>query len=164
MNATTMNSTCMTSLQTLPQLEALPLPPLNGHFEARHDLLDWRSGDSTFRDPNYFTRWKLAEEELTKSRAEIERLQARLEASFDYPKSELAPSQEHPEIIGVTAGIKQVLRKIEQVAVAECAVLITGETGTGKELIARDIHRLSARSDRKMAIVNCAALPSALVE
>ena len=107
---------------------------------------------------------KRAEEALSKSYAEIKQLKERLEAESAYLKAEIKVSHAHGQVIGRSQGIKQVLHQVEQVATAECAVLLTGETGTGKELIAQEIHRLSGRRDRFMVLVNCAALPSALVE
>src|SRR6516162_6807881 len=109
------------------------------------------------------TERKRAEEALTNSCAEIKQLKDRLQAESDYLKSEFKVSQGHGEIIGRSKGIKQVLHLVEQVAPADCAVLVSGETGTGKELIAQEIHRLSRRHERLMVLVNCAALPSALV-
>jgi transcriptional regulator with GAF, ATPase, and Fis domain len=87
-----------------------------------------------------------------------------LQAESDFVRAEIKVSQAHGQIIGQSKGIKRVLHQVEQVAPADCAVLITGETGTGKELVAQAIHRLSRRKDRPMVLVNCAALPSALVE
>jgi PAS domain S-box-containing protein len=110
------------------------------------------------------TERKLAENALTCSYAEIEQLKDRLQAESDYLKSEFKLSQGHGPIIGRSKGIKQVLHLVEQVAPADCSVLITGETGTGKELIAQEIHRMSVRKEHVMVLVNCAALPSALVE
>jgi formate hydrogenlyase transcriptional activator len=110
------------------------------------------------------TERKLTEEALAKSYAEIKQLKDRLQAESDYLKAEIKVTQAHSEIIGRGQGIKRVLHQVEQVAAANCAVLVSGETGTGKELIAQEIHRLSARKDRVMVLVNCAALPSALVE
>jgi transcriptional regulator with GAF, ATPase, and Fis domain len=101
---------------------------------------------------------------LTESYAENKRLKERLVAESDYLRSEIKLSHAHGEIIGRSPGIKRVLHQVEQVAAADCSVLITGETGTGKELVAREIHKSSARKDRMMVLVNCAALPSALVE
>jgi formate hydrogenlyase transcriptional activator len=72
--------------------------------------------------------------------------------------------QAQGEITGQSVGIRQVLRKVEQVAPGDTSVLISGETGTGKELIAQAIHRLSPRRNNLMVRVNCAALPSGLVE
>jgi formate hydrogenlyase transcriptional activator len=110
------------------------------------------------------TQRKLAEEALTQSQSEIKDLKERLLAESQYLKSEIKTIHRHGEIIGATPGIKRVLHQVEQVAPADCTVLITGETGTGKELIAQEIHRLSPRKDKMMLMVNCAALPSALVE
>jgi PAS domain S-box-containing protein len=110
------------------------------------------------------TERKRAEEALTNSYAEIKQLRDKLQAESDYLKSEFKVSQGHAQIIGRSKGIKQVLHLVEQVAPADCAVLVSGETGTGKELVAQEIHRLSARKDNVMVLVNCAALPSALVE
>jgi len=110
------------------------------------------------------TERKLAHEALTRSYAEIEELKDRLQAERDYLKSEFKVSQGHGQIIGRSKGIRQVLHLVEQVAPADCAVLVSGETGTGKELIAQEIHRLSPRNEQVMVLVNCAALPSALVE
>jgi formate hydrogenlyase transcriptional activator len=110
------------------------------------------------------TERRHAQEALTSSYAEIKQLKDRLQAERDYLKSEFKVSQGHGHIIGRSKGIKQVLHLVEQVAPADCAVLVSGETGTGKELIAQEIHRLSARKEHVMVLVNCAALPSALVE
>ncbi|MFC3396132.1 formate hydrogenlyase transcriptional activator FlhA [Brenneria rubrifaciens] len=68
------------------------------------------------------------------------------------------------EIIGRSAAIRQVLEQVEMVAASDSTVLILGETGTGKELIARAIHRLSPRNAHRMVKMNCAAIPSGLLE
>ncbi|HUP52419.1 MAG TPA: sigma-54 dependent transcriptional regulator [Longimicrobiales bacterium] len=68
------------------------------------------------------------------------------------------------EIVGNSFAIRQVLERVEKVSPTEARVLITGENGTGKELVARAIHRLSARADRQFVEVNCAAIPSELIE
>lgn len=68
------------------------------------------------------------------------------------------------EMIGRSRALQQVLHLVEAVAPTPAVVLLTGETGTGKELLARAIHRLSPRAERLMVEVNCAALPEALVE
>ncbi|MCL2894460.1 formate hydrogenlyase transcriptional activator FlhA [Brenneria tiliae] len=68
------------------------------------------------------------------------------------------------EIIGRSAAIRQVLEQVEMVAGSDSTVLILGETGTGKELIARAIHRLSRRQGKRMVKMNCAAIPASLLE
>ncbi len=67
------------------------------------------------------------------------------------------------EIVGSSDALRTVLRQIAQVAPTDSTVLITGETGTGKELIARAIHKRSARSARAFVTVNCAAVPASLI-
>ena len=67
-------------------------------------------------------------------------------------------------IVGTSYPIRQVLERVEKVSPTEARVLITGENGTGKELVARAIHRLSPRADRPFIEVNCAAIPSELIE
>jgi formate hydrogenlyase transcriptional activator len=114
-----------------------------------------------FRD---ITVRKQAEEGLRQSLAEIERLRDRLQAESDYLKAEIQVVLAQNEINGKSAAIRKVLRQVEQVAPTDASVLISGETGTGKELIAQAIHRLSPRRQRVMVKVNCAALPSGLVE
>jgi formate hydrogenlyase transcriptional activator len=75
------------------------------------------------------------------------------------------PSELHfDEIVGRSAALQHVLRDVEVVAPTDSGVLILGETGTGKELIARAIHNLSARRDRPFVKLNCAAIPSGLLE
>lgn len=68
------------------------------------------------------------------------------------------------EIVGESDSLKYVMARAEQVADTDATVLLAGETGTGKELLARAIHRRSRRSDRPFVVVNCAALPGALIE
>jgi two-component system nitrogen regulation response regulator NtrX len=68
------------------------------------------------------------------------------------------------EIVGSSYQVRQVLDRVEKVAPTDARVLVTGENGTGKELVARAIHRLSSRADRSFVEVNCAAIPSELIE
>jgi two-component system nitrogen regulation response regulator NtrX len=68
------------------------------------------------------------------------------------------------EIVGTSYQIQKVLERVEKVSPTEARVLITGENGTGKELVARAIHRLSSRADERFVDVNCAAIPSELIE
>jgi PAS domain S-box-containing protein len=110
------------------------------------------------------TERKRAEEELERSYAEVQALQRKLEAENIYLRKEHRLRHGQGLIVGESAAIMEVLELVEQVAGATTTVLIEGETGTGKELVAQRIHELSPRKDRPMVRVNCAALPSTLVE
>jgi formate hydrogenlyase transcriptional activator len=81
-----------------------------------------------------------------------------------YLQDEIRTEYNFEEIIGESPALKRVLQQIETVAPTDSTVLIQGETGTGKELIARAIHSLSARRDRTLVKVNCAAIPTGLLE
>ena len=74
------------------------------------------------------------------------------------------PGAEFPDIVGTSAALARVLQQVEQVAAVDSPVLILGETGTGKDLLARAIHERSRRKGRPMVAVNCAALPDGLIE
>ena len=80
------------------------------------------------------------------------------------PEKERNPGFNHENIIGQSNGLKYVLYKVEQIANSNTVVLVQGETGTGKELVARAIHGLSPRKHRALVKVNCAALPANLIE
>ncbi len=107
---------------------------------------------------------KKTEEELRNSLEEIKRLKDLLYAEADFLKAELVHFHSHAEIVGKSKAIGNVLRQVRQVAGTNSTVLITGETGTGKGLVARAIHALSARKDKVMVKVDCASLPSGLIE
>jgi formate hydrogenlyase transcriptional activator len=95
---------------------------------------------------------------------ETEALKARFEAEAIYLQEEIKTEHNFEEIIGQSAPLREVLRKIEQVAPTGATVLIRGETGTGKELIARAIHDRSRRKDHPLVKVNCGSIPAGLVE
>jgi formate hydrogenlyase transcriptional activator len=107
---------------------------------------------------------KRSEVELHAALAEIKELKGQLELENDHLRREIAGQQWHDEIVGESEPIRDVLSQVQQVAETRAAVLLLGETGVGKELIARSIHRLSPRRNRPIVKVNCAALPSTLVE
>ncbi|MFQ5652664.1 MAG: sigma-54 interaction domain-containing protein, partial [bacterium] len=87
-----------------------------------------------------------------------------LQAENVYLQEEIKLEHNFDEIMSKSESFKKVLRKVEQVAATDATVLILGETGTGKELIARALHTLSARNARPLVKVNCAALPANLIE
>ena len=95
---------------------------------------------------------------------QIEKLKDQLEAERAYLQEEIKLEYNHENIIGQSDGLKYVLYKVEQIADSDTTVLVLGETGTGKELVARAIHGLSPRKNRALVKVNCAALPSNLIE
>ena len=81
-----------------------------------------------------------------------------------YLEEEIQTEYNFKEIIGDSVALKRVLREVETVAATDATVLICGETGTGKELIARALHNLSARRERTLVRVNCGAIPTGLLE
>jgi chemotaxis protein methyltransferase CheR len=104
------------------------------------------------------------EEELRNALKEIEALQEQLQADYTYLREEIKLEHNFNEIIGVSNALKYVLFKIEQIASIDTTVLVLGETGTGKELVARAIHNMSPRKNRPLVKVDCATLPSNLIE
>ncbi|MDH3379465.1 MAG: sigma 54-interacting transcriptional regulator [Gammaproteobacteria bacterium] len=107
---------------------------------------------------------KEADQNLHAAYAEISQLQERLAAENVVLREKIALHGPYSQIIGVSDPIKQVLAQTKRVAPTNATVLLLGETGTGKELLAHEIHELSLRKDRPMITVNCAALPASLVE
>ena len=107
---------------------------------------------------------KTAETELRNALEEVERLTDRLRAENIYLQEEITDSQGFDEIVGQSELLRSTLSKIEHVANTDASVLLLGETGTGKELLARAIHTRSPRKDRPLVKVNLAALPSSLIE
>jgi len=95
---------------------------------------------------------------------QIEGLKNKLAEEKLYLEDEIRTEFNFEEIIGESAALKAILKQVETVAPTDSTVLIQGETGTGKELVARAIHNLSARRERTFVKVNCAAIPTGLLE
>jgi len=102
--------------------------------------------------------------ELRTALSEIKTLKDQLEAENIYFRREIKMKHQFDHILGHSDGLKYVLYRAEQVAPTNTTVLILGETGTGKELVAAAIHNMSPRKDRPLITVNCAALPANLME
>jgi PAS domain S-box-containing protein len=102
--------------------------------------------------------------ELRTALSEIKTLKDQLEAENIYFRQEIKMRHKFAQILGQSDGLKYVLYRAEQVAPMNTTVLILGETGTGKDLIAAAIHDMSPRKDRPLITVNCAALPGNLIE
>jgi formate hydrogenlyase transcriptional activator len=94
----------------------------------------------------------------------IEKLKEKLTQEKVYLEEEIRTEHNFDEIVGESAALRRVLKEVETVAPTDSTVLIRGETGTGKELIARALHQLSPRRDRTFVKINCAAIPTGLLE
>ncbi len=128
-------------------------------------VIDLQGSLQGFRAGNRdITIRKHAEIQLRSAYAEITQLKNQLEAETAYLQSEIKREHNFDNIIGNSAALKYVLYKVEQIASTESNVLVLGESGTGKELIARAIHDKSPRRNRALVKVNCASLPSDLIE
>jgi formate hydrogenlyase transcriptional activator len=95
---------------------------------------------------------------------EIDALKEKLSEEKLYLEEEIRNAFNFEEIVGESAAIRRVLAQVELVAPAGTTVLLQGETGTGKEVIARAVHNLSPRRERTFVKINCAAIPSGLLE
>ena len=109
------------------------------------------------------TEQQLARMSLESALAEVQRLKNRLEDENLALREEVDHASMFEEIVGASAPLQAVLSHVSKVAPTDSTVLICGETGTGKELVARAIHKRSRRSDRAFLAVNCAAIPPSLI-
>lgn len=107
---------------------------------------------------------KRIDQKMQQAFAEIEQLRDRLQVENLFLRDQIDIEPKHEEIVGESEAIRKVLLQARQVAGTGSTVLILGETGTGKELLARAIHTQSARRERAMIKLNCAALPATLIE
>ena len=146
-------------------LAILHTEPYN-NFSQHYSLLRMfamRAGTELER-MEYEEKLKQNSIELQQAFTEIQKLQKTLEKENLYLKEEIKYVHNFEEIIGQSDALKEVLKQADMVATTNSTVLIRGETGTGKELVARAIHNHSQRSERALVKVNCAAIPSGLIE
>lgn len=108
--------------------------------------------------------YSFANKRLSNQLTEINQLTSQLKVQNSYLQEEIRSTYNYSEMVGVSTVMRDVFHTIGQVASTDSTVLILGETGTGKELIARAIHNASPKSDKIMIKVNCAALPPNLIE
>ncbi|MEI7817070.1 MAG: sigma 54-interacting transcriptional regulator [Desulfuromonadales bacterium] len=147
-----------------PNIMDVRLVKSNGsHFWAHMQLTTEQSVENwiTFTD---ITERKMADESLRVAMAEIHQLKNRLQAENLHLQKEIAQQFNFGEIIGESDAIKRVFNLAQQVAPMNATVLLLGETGTGKGVLAQAIHDRSVRKGRPMITVNCTVLPESLIE
>jgi PAS domain S-box-containing protein len=137
---------------------------LEEDLKRAHDELELIVAERTGELVREIEERKKSEASLQDAYAEIKLLQDRLQAENIYLQQEAARVYNFGEIIGQSSAISYVFFRVEQVAPMDATVLLLGETGTGKGVIARTIHSHSARKDRPMITVNCTSLPANLIE
>jgi PAS domain S-box-containing protein len=131
--------------------------------EFHLDFLDIKGTKLISLSAHDITERRQQEAELRKALLEVQTLSEQLEEENIYLKEEISEGNKFENILTQSDNYQKVLQQVEQVAPTEATVLIEGETGTGKELLARAIHSLSKRSERSLVRVNCAALPEDLI-
>jgi PAS domain S-box-containing protein len=141
--------------------------------DGKELLVEWH-GMPIFKENDEFdffigvgidrTERRKTEMALQKAFSEIKQLEEQLQAENVYLREEIRVEHNYGEIVGDSNAIKKVLSSVEQVANTGSVVLIMGETGTGKELVARALHNLSPHKMQAMVKVNCAALTPTLIE
>jgi PAS domain S-box-containing protein len=122
------------------------------------------NGDKILVMVRDITERKEAEESLKKALTELQQLKDRLHEENIYLQEEIRVASNFGEIIGRSQALRRVLRQAEQVAPTNTTILLLGETGTGKELLAHAIHNLSPRHKHPLVKVNCTTLPAPLIE
>ncbi len=136
----------------------------NAELEGLKAKLEERVKERTAELTREILKHEQTEKKLRKALKDIERLKEQIESDYTYLREELKSEHKFEDIIGQSDPLKYVLFKIEQVATTDSSVLLLGETGTGKELIARAIHSMSQRKERPLVKVDCATLPPNLIE
>jgi len=134
------------------------------YIEIRGTEFDYNERKHVLAIVRDVTERKQMEASLREALSAIEQLKERLESENVYLREEIELRYQHKEIIGQSEAIRRTLSQVERVAETAATVLLIGETGTGKELLARAIHRLSPRRGNSMVKVNCAAIPASLME
>jgi len=140
-------------------------------IEFKGDVLGAMVGFARTHIPDSFTPWGHVFADnvgaaIAHARAfeEIQRLKAQLELQNSYLQEEVVEAKAFGDLVGQSTPLKHIVGQIDVVAPTEASVLVLGETGTGKELVAHEIHRRSARKDSPLVRVNCASIPRELFE
>jgi DNA-binding NtrC family response regulator len=152
--------------QELAKLDVqIPIIFITGHGDIPMTVRAMKAGaieflTKPFRDDDLLN----AVDQAIKRSRQMEQLRNKPAEEKKYPENELRSEISFSEIVGQSAALRRVLKEVETVAPTDSTVLIYGETGTGKELIARAIHNLSLRRSNPFVKLNCAAIPTGLLE
>ena len=158
------NQLAIRDLQRQLQQEVAERRAAETEVRALNTELEQRVNQRTQELEREIAERKAAQDALQRAMAELEQNKNRLQVESDYLQEEILEDHNFGEIIGHDAGLHQAMKKVEQIAPLDVTVLVLGETGTGKELIARAIHNSSARKERALIKVNCAVLQPNLIE
>ena len=138
--------------------------PYMGAMRAYEASMVRCDGDKILAIVREITERRAADQSLRNALAEVQRLKDQLHHENVYLQEEIRVASNFGEIIGRSEPLRRVLQQAEQVAPLDTIVTVLGETGTGKELLAHAIHKLSRRHNHTLVKVNCAALPGPLIE
>jgi len=158
--------------QKVTGFEAGGLDYITKPFEAEEVLarvkthLRLRKAEEALRNAHDTLELRVQERtaDLRRALEEIEALKSQLELRNDYLQEAVVEAKAFGDLVGQSSGLRQIVSQVDMVAPTEASVLILGETGTGKELVAHEIHQRSARKDGPLVRVNCASIPRELFE